>query len=376
MTVLGEIALRLKTDLGELARASVDPEFSRLRDKKMFEEQVHDRDRKEDLQDAAKIRQNALADAAEKETNRLQTLVITKAVDQAVETGDSSSLLRLDNKRGNLSEPNQSFLDSSINANFQQGLDGLKFEHKQKVDFQKLTLDEKNAALNLAKYQTGKDEFNATQTLKEKEFRLKQMKQLGVQHKEANNRRAMLNYIRTTPDIGTEAERSGFEIRLKGAITDKAVSEVWDEIQARYGDRIDNLAKNHRNKIMAKALTPTDPSGFDLSFAESVLQEKVPEFEDMNDKFKKKMIEFVADRTNELGRSERTASNRKVLEAIEAAKQGIIVDEDGGFLFFDAPGFSVEGALGKATTTVDSNGIKWRWNGEEPYESQSNWLPE
>ena len=95
MTVLGTISKRLKTDIGETARAAVDPTFAKAQMTAEFEQKRHERDRSEELADLATERKSALADEARKQKTRTEMFVMSKAVDDGLSSGNWESVSKL-----------------------------------------------------------------------------------------------------------------------------------------------------------------------------------------------------------------------------------------------------------------------------------------
>ncbi|TFG48620.1 MAG: hypothetical protein E4H40_04355, partial [Candidatus Brocadiia bacterium] len=82
MSALGDYGRRLQTDIGDLARAVVDPVYAQQLAEANFEDRRFQRDRKIALEDAENSRKTALAD----EAYRQQGLIQLKLVGEGLTT--------------------------------------------------------------------------------------------------------------------------------------------------------------------------------------------------------------------------------------------------------------------------------------------------
>jgi len=285
MSILGDIGERLTTDLGELGRAVVDPEFSRRRDIKMFEADRHLRDRKEALEDSEKIRQQKLADQEARDKLTLQMDAVNKIFDLSLDSGNWGPFSRL-LKNPNLVDlaKNQGIMLN--NAHGSKSLERIDLEEQWKNDAANLKIEKKQLLLSQNKFTNEKNEFMATFLLDEWKERFKLMQDIRETHEKRNNRQSMIEFVKNTPDIDSPTERESFVNQLRQASPDQ-VLKIWDEIMKRSAARLDEAGKNARNKASneatVRAAQTISPSSFDEGLAKDIVSELIPQYEDMRD---------------------------------------------------------------------------------------------
>ena len=370
MSVLGTIAKRLQTDIADIARATIDPQFSRELDRRESTRQQFDRERAAALEDRETLRQQRLEDEDRLLSNRLQMAAITETFTRASNTNDWGAWAGLISGMEDNENVNEAIKRYAFDLNNNQGtksIDRLKLEHQWQKEKDKMSLEERKLLLQQDRYITEKDQWFAEQALNEEKLRFKQMQDLRDQAEQRNNRSSLIEFVRNTPDIETPAERQAFLNRLNEASPDQLIT-VWDEIMARRKQRIDNAERAHRNRVNANALKAargTSPSGFDIDFAADVLNEKLGDrWDAMDEESQAKMARFVADQTRYLSRDERTASSNKVLEVVDKAIAGLEKTEWGWLWGVPDEDFSVGRAQEGDTQSLANEADAWaRENG-------------
>lgn len=338
MTILGNIAHRLKTDIGENLRASIDIDYSTQLTKDRFNRKTQSAKDKKESDIRIETRQNDLADEAKKQITALQLSAGNKLFETAQDTGEWGGFLNYVDNTPNLLTDVSDYLKGLANAQGTRSLDGLRLEETMKVNFRKQTQAEQKAALDRDKYNTDIEQFNAELQLKNEKLSFEQMQNLRETNQTKNNRNDMIRFIEITPDIESEEERTAFLTRLKSSDSSPAaVNKVWDEIMARFGNRLAEREKNHRNRVTARALKPpitTDPGKFEQEFAAQALSERLPDvFKKMDKPNQEKMANFVAAKMNELSRSTSGLDQTDIIiGAIAEAEKGI--RNDGTTIFF------------------------------------------
>ena len=353
MSVLGTIAKRLQTDIADIARATIDPQFSRELDRRESTRQQFDRERAAALEDRETLRQQRLEDEDRLLSNRLQMAAITETFTRASNTNDWRAWAGLISGMEDNQNVNEAIKRYAFDLNNNQGtksIDRLKLENQWAKDYAQLSLQEKRLALEVSRYESSQQQWVAEQLLKEQEFEFEKMLDLRDQAEKQNNKAALMQWVKETPIIATQKERTALFNQLREASPDQVI-RVWDEATDRYSQRIDNMERAHRSRVQANAIRAAQnvsPTRFDLDFASDVLEEALgDEWGNIEADSREKMIRFVADQTKNLARQERTASSNKVLQAVADARAGL---QDRGGLWKWVPlaadqEFSVGGAL-------------------------------
>lgn len=146
MGALKDIGTALRTDIGETFRASIDPVFAvKLMDEK-FADKRFSRERKQTLEDVARLRQQKLADDKEKERARMHVVLFEKAFETLQESGNAGPLVRLVEQPG-FSPVAKEVGIRAINARFPQGFDGAKKELEIRRTTQSMSIEQKRFLL-------------------------------------------------------------------------------------------------------------------------------------------------------------------------------------------------------------------------------------
>ncbi len=352
MSVLGNIAHRLKTDIGENLRAMVDIDYSRQLTEARFNQAAQDDKFKKEQQIRDQVRAQDLADEERRNRLNLQLQAGNKLFETARESGDWGGFINyIENQ--NLDPDVAQYMRGLAEASGSKSLDTLKFEHKVKMDFESLSVEQQKAALEKDKYETTRDQREAELALKAEKLRFEKMQDLRETNQQRNNRTDMIRFIEETPDIETEEERAAFLTRLKSADSSPdAVNRVWDEIMARLGDRLAEKEKNHRAKLTADAMKPpltVAPSKVELDFARDAIRGALPEAFDAlpdkeDDNQQEAFVRAVAVEMKKLSRDSRVSQLDAVTQAIENVRGGLEFEEDGGWFYFDKGEFSTSKA--------------------------------
>lgn len=347
MSVLGNIANRLKTDIGENYRAAIDVNYSRQLTEDRFNQRAMDKAHQRELQIREQDHKNRLAEQAAKQKLALQITAGDKLFQAGQDTGNWGGFLNyIDNPK--LNPMVKDYVTGLAGAQGTKSLDRIRFDHKVQVDFDNLEADQQRAALDRTKYETDVQYKQAQLELKKEKYRFEKMQDLRETNNRRNNRTDMIRFIEETPDIESEAERSAFLTRLKSAdASPEAVNKVWDEIMRRMGARLAEREKNHRAKLSAdsKPPLPIAPSGVEVDIAKDYLLSKIPdEFDSLPDKEgksqKEAMSRALALRAKQIAREKRVDMIDVLPEAFEEVKRGLTFEEDGGWFWFDKGEFS------------------------------------
>lgn len=313
-TVLGTLSKRLKTDLGELARATIDPKFAARLDRRDTLREGFDRRRaaqledqktlrKQQLEDQRRSRQQGLddrdfrslensiikandralfekdkaddrtlfeedrtlerkqsiADQDKKLSRTMQIAAGTKVFEHGIQTGEWGPFTKFITSE-NLEPMIKKHFERMNVLSGKKSIEHMEREHKWRIEDAELTNKQQKLALERNKYATQKEQWQAGNEILKWEKRFQQMKDIRATHDAENNRRGMIQYVENTLDVESEAERQGFLNLLKNSAPDK-VKDVWDEIMKRSSDRLDRAAKKHNALVMARAagLRDTNP---------------------------------------------------------------------------------------------------------------------
>ena len=347
MSVLSELSQRLKTDLADTARASIDPIFSRKLDEANFRDKAFQQERKAALEDQARIRQQQLADRADAEQLASQKFAVGKLFDIAMndKSGDGWTKYMELNTGGRLRPDVQQLSDLLADGQGGVSLDARKFDYEQDKDFKAQTFKEQEFALKKREYVTDRDQKNAEIVLKRKKLDLERMAEFRVRTDAVKNRQSMIDFVRDTPDIQTPRERESFTLRLKKAAPDEIIT-VWDEIMDRAASRLDNAERAHRARVTARGLMgpiTTDASKIELSIAKQALRQHLgSEFDDaFFDKGERDlMVEALGSKINFYSRNMRKDQTDPAV--IDKALSEVLPNyELGSFFGLDDPSFKL-----------------------------------
>ena len=118
----------------------------------------------------------------------------------------------------------------------------------------------------------------------------------------------------------------------------------------------------------------TDASQLEMASAERILEQSLGDpFNDVmfSDADRNLMIRDMAQKINFYSR--RLRKDQSDPEVIQRSLADVVPRFNrGNFFGMDDPSFSAL-PVDRETVVTDSNGVVWEWNGQEPYESQSNW---
>lgn len=358
MSALGNIAHRLRTDIGENLRAMVDVNYSRQLTEDRFNQRAQDKKFQQEQQIRETIRTQELEDEQRRNRLNLQLLAGNKLFEGARDTGNWGSFLNyIENQ--NLDPDVAQYMRGLAEAQGSRSLDSIKVEHGIKMDFERLSAEQQKAALEKEQYETSRQQKEAEFALKAEKLRFEKMQDLRETNAQRNNRRDMITFIEETPDIETEDERRAFLTRLESAEgSPDAVNRVWDEIMARLGNRLSEREKNYRAKLQADSQPPLTvaPSKVELDFARDALRSALPDAFDAlpdseKDNQQERFVRAVAVEMKKLSRDARVSQLDAVTQAIENVRGGLTFEEDGGWFFFDKGEFSTsKAALSKRKT--------------------------
>jgi hypothetical protein len=236
MSVLGAVSKRLKTDLADYARAAVDPAFSQQLTNKQFEDQAFQRNRKAALEDAAKAREQQLADRADAEQLASQKFAVGKLFDIAMNDPSGKGWRKYMelNTSGNLRPDVQQLSDLLADGAGATSLEAKKYEYERFLDFQKAENDqikfefsEENRAFNELVDEKWKEDYTSAQEML---------------NAPSFNREMLINHLRQTKGIFLDDEKNAIITAMTDA--DDAQAKT---IYNRAFDQANNRYQNERS---------------------------------------------------------------------------------------------------------------------------------
>ena len=250
MSVLGTIAKRLQTDIADIARATIDPQFSRELDRResrtrAFQEQEEFRIRQEERQ-----RDQAAIDQDNQLKLKTQFLLVNQAIEEGISRGNWEPLGNITENSQNLNPILREYGRDLINARLPQG-----FEYaKQAADMQ---LKARNA--------TSAELANVLKAKGLEQRERQHIRNIFLQKQKLNWDKAQADYDRAvetgdvevvknffkTSDMLTEEERSGWLRAVEGNISADQATNVMnkflDQQRVLQQQELKNQARSTRN---------------------------------------------------------------------------------------------------------------------------------
>ena len=223
MSVLSTISKRLKTDLADVARASVDPRFANQMAVDQFRDKEWNRERNAALKDAEVARQQKFAD----ERFDIQKTILMKAHQTA-----------LDDPTGKIVSPGWlNFMKLGQNPNLNPRLReawGLMAEGlgQRSADANKEMFQQ---VLDLDKAMREKTEFEfspanrAQNELIDEKWKKDYETAQNMMNAPTLNRQEMVAHLRNTFSIFSEAEKDDIITRMTNAQSDQEVKEIYNQ---------------------------------------------------------------------------------------------------------------------------------------------------
>ena len=226
MSILGEVSKRLKTDIADLARASVDPVFSRQLTESQFRDKEYERQRSVQLEDAKRIREQELADQDRQNTFDIQKTILMNAHDMAVNdpTGDIVSPGWMSFMKIGASGK----LDPKIQEAWSimaEGVGGRSLDANKEMFQQVIDLDEAMRKKTEHEYSSGKRAENELIDKKwKKDYETGQQLLNGPNF----NRQGIINHLNNTHSIFTRDERNDIISRVTEAESDQEAKKIYN----------------------------------------------------------------------------------------------------------------------------------------------------
>jgi hypothetical protein len=249
MTVLGDLSKRLQTDLSDLARASIDPQFSRSLTAANFQDKQLEKQRERQLEDQATSRRQQLQDEDRKIKLQSQLYATGIAVEQGRQSGDWTGLKNMVDS-GNIDPTIAPELEMLANAGIPQGLDWALKQGDALIKARNATVAEQRNMIA----QKGLDERTRnnirTMFLRKQELNFNRAQaELDTAIAE-DNADVVKNFFDTSPML-TEAERAGWQKAVEGDVSGaqaiNVMNKFLDEQRALGVQEARNIAKANKS---------------------------------------------------------------------------------------------------------------------------------
>ena len=254
MTVLGELAQRLKTDLADTARASVDPVFSRQLTEANFRDKELERQRKA----ALLARQQAVADKEKQQKFDIQKTILFGAHKTALDDTSGKvvspgwiNFMKL-GASGKLEPPVQEAWGIMAEGVGQRSADANKQMFQQVLDLDKAMREKTEHNFSPEK----RAENEIIDTKWSEDYKAAQ----DISSAQNFNRQASIDHLRSTYGVFQEAEKDEIISRMASATSDQEAKEIYinsfDAANNRYQSKRGVLAFPERFTNPVPWLTP------------------------------------------------------------------------------------------------------------------------
>ncbi|MCP5005379.1 MAG: hypothetical protein GY941_15800 [Planctomycetes bacterium] len=228
MSALGEISKRLKTDIAETARASIDPVYSRQLTQRNFRKQERIERREDSLIDAQRAREQQLVNEERQTKHRVESLAMGKAVESGLSSGDWTGVANLiDSGKLSTDSPARYLGDLMVSSKLPQGFDYAYKSGKLELEQRKVT------AAELANQLKAEDMDDAQKNRAQKLLleKRKHSFDIGVDARERAEGEGDVSVIQeyfNNPANLSDDERSVWAPRVKGQISPNQAVNIMD----------------------------------------------------------------------------------------------------------------------------------------------------
>jgi len=222
MSVLGEIATALKTDIADMSRAQYDIGYSRQLTAHKFATKREEAKQRRDIESQA-----------QKQRATLQLGLINKLYDQGRQTGDfSKGLLAMESE--NMNPEVKDYGKKLFEFSSGKSLETLKTEHQWFKDAQNYNLNQMKYNLEVNKYGADQQKYMTNLYFKQYESYVSQLEDQKDKFGQSRNKSAVQQFFNnpnSDPEMTTEQRE-----KYQGLVNKPGVT--WEYVQDRYNEYV------------------------------------------------------------------------------------------------------------------------------------------
>jgi hypothetical protein len=321
MSFLAELSQHLKTDVADIARASVDPAFAQQLTEKQFRREEREEIREADQRKIAEERAAREEAAALQRKSAAQMKVLNGAFEHGRDTGDFNELINVMGSE-NLIPEVRDFGELLVNSQPGQSLESIIKEQRLKNDTRRLDQQDKSLMLQQKRLDSADERFQQEFLFKQARFAYDQAIELARQQENVVNVQALSDSIQQNESgIWTQEEKDGWTMAM-GAADPKQALAIYNRAWTQYNQKMQLLAQQRKSSDAAGTDTPAlnvNVSENDLNAAATFIQaqENFDEerFADIPEPERFALTNYVAATANQLARNNKGTTPEQWLPA-------------------------------------------------------------
>ena len=286
MSVLSELSQRLKTDLADTARASIDPIFSRQLTEANFRDKAFEKEKRAAIEEAATLREQQLADNELKVRRGIHMKLVEDGISAVKEQGNSGPLIRILSAEG-LDPAAREWAVRTANAHLPQGYEGIEREAKIKNIKNQMEVRDKRFLLDKQKVDNQVEQALQDDLREDEKFAYNKAVDMMNQQQSVINRDSYLNHIEENAFMFSEEELEAARDTFQFG-DEATVKEYWNNLWKRVFTRNAEAGKDRRSKDRIKeGMAPSAITGPEFREASMMLQTEMQKDIESDDRMKK-----------------------------------------------------------------------------------------
>ncbi len=241
MSFLGELSKRLKTDVGEIARASADPVFAQQLTARNFRREERQEIREADAKKVAEARVREEQQRQLKNRTALQMSLVNKAFDAGRETGDYSGLANI-LQSDSLMPEIAGFGTALYESNLGRSFDSLLKEQRMANETKRLDNDQTSLLLRTRTIGNDEEQFKQKIALDKARLDYDNSVELARTNQDVTNREALIDSVKASKGIFSETEKDAVTRAMSGADSKQAL-RVYENYLARYSQKLSDIRR-------------------------------------------------------------------------------------------------------------------------------------